>query len=465
MKPIINKDFLLSNQTAKRLYRDYAEKQPIVDFHCHLPSSWIAEDRRFDNLSEIWLEGDHYKWRAMRANGIKEEFCTGDASFREKFMKWAETVPATIGNPLYHWTHLELARYFGIYDLLSPTNADAIYEKASSLLQTREFSTRALIRKMNVELICTTDDPTDNLVHHQKIRDDFEIQVLPAFRPDALLNTDHPQKLVEYILLLERSSGMEIRNFDMLMEAVDQRHQYFHDNGCRLSDHGMGRVYFSRFTTSEINSIIQKLLTGKSVSPGEQEQFRTAVMTGLCKMNHRRGWVQQIHVGAIRNNNERLFRQLGSDTGFDSMGSSQDIAVMAGFFSSLDLTNQLAKTIIYNLNPADNAMMITMAGNFNDGSTPAKVQYGAAWWFLDQKNGIEKHLQDLSSLSLLRRFVGMVTDSRSLLSYPRHEYFRRLLCNYIGIEVEKGLIPDEEELLKPLIEGVCYYNAKEYFGL
>lgn len=463
MKPFIHEDFLLGNRTAKRLYRDYAENQPIIDFHCHILPAWIAENRIFNNLTDIWLKGDHYKWRAMRANGVAEKYCTGNASAQEKFEKWAETVPATIGNPLYHWTHLELSRYFGIYELLSQDTASAIYEKASGLLQTDEFSTRSLIRKMKVEIICTTDDPADNLKHHQKLKEDFEIKVLPAFRPDPVINADDPAGLVSYFQKLEKSCNMEIRDFETLIGALDIRHQYFHDNGCRLSDHGMGRIYFSRFTASEVNTIFNKLLKGKLISDDEAEQFRTAVMTELCRMNHRRGWVQQIHVGAIRNNNERSFRQLGPDTGFDSIGPSQDITAMSGFLSSLDLTGQLAKTIIYNLNPADNAMMITMAGNFNDGSTPGKVQYGAAWWFLDQKNGIEKHFQDVSSLGLLRRFVGMVTDSRSLLSYPRHEYFRRLLCNYIGNEVENGLIPDNDDLLKPLIEGVCYNNAKEYF--
>lgn len=463
MKTFINDDFLLSNKTARRLYRDFAANKPIIDFHCHLPPAWIAADRRFNNLAEIWLEGDHYKWRAMRANGIPEKFCTGDAGDFEKFEKWAETVPFTAGNPLYHWTHLELARYFGIHELLSKETASSMYERASGLLQTEEFSTRSMIRKMKVELICTTDDPSDILEHHQKLKADFEVKVLPTFRPDAVLNTDNPQKLKDYIKKLGQSGNMEIRNFDTLIEVLDIRHQYFHDNGCRLSDHGLGKVYFSNFTTSGVNEIFTKLFNEKNISPDEAEQFRTAVMSELCRMNHKRGWVQQLHVGAIRNNNERLFLRLGPDKGFDSIGQSQDITAMSRFLSSLDVTGHLAKTIIYNLNPADNAMMITMAGNFNDGSTPAKVQYGAAWWFLDEKNGIEKHLHDLSSYGLLGRFVGMVTDSRSLLSYPRHEYFRRLLCNYIGNEVEKGLIPDEDGILKPIIEGVCYYNAKEYF--
>jgi glucuronate isomerase len=464
MKPFIHDNFLLGNATAKRLYHTFAGGLPIIDFHCHLSPAMIANDRQYKNLAEIWLEGDHYKWRAMRANGVPEKYCTGNASDKEKFMKWAETVPATMGNPLYHWTHLELARVFGIFDLLSPSTAEKIFEKASSLLQTKDFSTRSLIRKMHVELICTTDDPTDDLEHHRKIRNSFDVKVLPTFRPDTILNTDNPDKLEAYIKRLEKSSDTEIRNFDALLEALDLRHKFFHDNGCRLADHGLGRVYFSSYAATEVNEILHKLRRGVSINAKDAEKYRTAVMAELCKMNHKRGWVQQIHVGAIRNNNERLFRLLGPDTGFDSMGPSQDNSKMASFLSLLDNTDQLAKTILYNLNPADNEMMITMAGNFNDGSTVSKVQYGPAWWFLDQKSGIEKHLKDISSLGLLRRFIGMVTDSRSFLSYPRHEYFRRLLCNFIGTEVENGLIPDDDdELLKPLIEGVCYNNAREYF--
>jgi glucuronate isomerase len=463
MKPFVNRDFLLGSKTAIRLYKDYAEDKPIIDFHCHLPPAWIADDRRFNNLTEIWLDGDHYKWRAMRANGVAEEFCTGKASDPEKFEKWAETVPDVIGNPLYHWTHLELARYFDIHELLSPSTAKEIYEKASALICKEEYSTRFIIRKMKVKLICTTDDPIDALEHHQKIRTSFDIKVLPTFRPDAVLKVEDPSALFRYIQKLGNAAKTDIRNFETLTEALDKRHQYFHEHGCTLSDHGLGRFYFSPFTAAEVNAAFRKLLKGKYLSADEAEKFRTAVMVELCKMNHLRGWVQQIHIGAIRNNNARMFRLLGPDTGWDSIGTSQDIAGASRFLSFLDQNNQLAKTILYNLNPADNAMMITMAGNFNDGSVPAKVQCGAAWWFLDQKNGIEQHLRDVSSFGLLRRFVGMVTDSRSLLSYPRHEYFRRLLCNYVGNEVENGLIPDKEEILKPLIEGVCFYNAKEWF--
>jgi glucuronate isomerase len=465
MKAFINENFLLNNKTSQKLYHEYAEHQPIVDFHCHLSPAMIANDLRFENLGTAWLEGDHYKWRAMRINGINEKYCTGTASYFEKFNKWAETVPYTIGNPLYHWTHLELARYFNIFDHLSPSTAKEIYEKASALLTTKEYSIRSLIRKMKVEVICTTDDPADNLEYHLKLKESFEIPVLPTFRPDNLIKTDDPQKFKEYILKLGQISNTDIRDFDTLLSVIDKRHSFFHETGCRLSDHGLDRFYFDNLKAAEADKIFGKLLSGAAVSSEEAEQYKTAILIELCRMNHKRGWVQQFHVGALRNNNARMFRKMGPDTGWDSIGIPQDALKMSKFLSELDSTEQLAKTILYNLNPADNEMMITMAGNFNDGTSPARVQYGAAWWFLDQKNGMDKHLKDLASLGLLRRFVGMVTDSRSFLSYPRHEYFRRLLCNFVGSEVEKGLIPDEDELLKPLIEGISYRNAKEYFGI
>ena len=464
MTPFINENFLLLNKTAQNLYHKYSENQPIIDFHCHLSPGMIAEDRVFDNLTQAWLEGDHYKWRAMRTNGVSEMYCTGNVSDNEKFAKWAETVPSTIGNPLYHWTHLELARYFNITELLSPSTASAIYQKTSAMLQTKEYSIRSLIRKMKTEVICTTDDPTDNLEYHQKLKGSFETTVLPTFRPDNLLKTEDPEKFKVYLLKLEQAGNVEIRNFESLIEALDKRHQFFHEMGGRLSDHGLDRFYFDSFTLSEIDRIFKKLIKGESITFAETEKYKTAAMLELCRLNHKRGWTQQFHVGALRNNNARMFRNMGPDTGWDSIGIPQDAIKMSKFLSALDNTEQLAKTILYNLNPADNEMMITMAGNFNDGSSAGKVQYGPAWWFLDQKNGMEKHLKDVASLGLLRRFIGMVTDSRSFLSYPRHEYFRRLVCNFIGDEVEKGLIPDEEELLKPLIEGISYKNAKEYFG-
>jgi glucuronate isomerase len=464
MKPLIHDDFLLSNKTAQRLYHQYAENKPIIDFHCHLSPAMIDEDRQFTSLTQAWLEGDHYKWRAMRTNGIEEKYCTGGAPEPEKFKKWAETVPVTIGNPLFHWTHLELARYFNIYELLSPATANNIYERASAMLQTKEFSIRSLIRKMKAEVICTTDDPTDNLEHHKSLKKSFEIPVLPTWRPDNIVKTEDPAKLKSYIAKLENASGRQIKSFDTLIEALDKQHWFFHSNGCRLSDHGLDRFYHSSYTAGEVEKVLGKLLGGNSLSAEESEKYKTAVMIELCRMNSKRGWTQQFHVGALRNNNARMFRLMGPDTGWDSIGIPQDAYKMSRFLNSLDDTDQLAKTILYNLNPADNEMMITMTGNFNDGSSAGKVQYGAAWWFLDQKNGMEKHLNDLAALGLLGRFIGMVTDSRSFLSYPRHEYFRRLVCNFIGEEVENGLIPDEEELLKPLIEGISYSNAKNYFG-
>jgi glucuronate isomerase len=464
MKSFINKDFLLNNKTAEHLYHKYAENQPIVDFHCHLSPSMIADDRQFANLTQAWLEGDHYKWRAMRTNGINEKFCTGNGSDQDKFMKWAETVPATVGNPLYHWTHLELARYFGIYELLSPSTAGAIYEKASSMLQTKEFSTKGMIKKMKAEVICTTDDPADSLEHHIKLKGKFEATVLPTFRPDNIIKTENPEIFIAYIKKLEAADGSEIKSFENLIEVVDKRHLFFHTNGGRLSDHGLERMYFAEFTASEIEKIFRKLMKGDNISDEEAEKYKCAAMLELCRMNHKRGWTQQFHLGAIRNNNRRMFRSLGPDTGWDSIGLAQDPAKISKFLSALDDTDSLAKTILYNLNPADNEMMITMAGNFNDGSSAVKVQYGAAWWFLDQKCGMEKHLKDLAALGLLSRFVGMVTDSRSFLSYPRHEYFRRLVCNYVGEEVEKGNIPEDEEILKSVIEGISYTNAKNYFG-
>lgn len=424
----------------------------------------IYNDRQFENLTQAWLEGDHYKWRAMRTNGIDEKYCTGNVPDIEKFKKWAETLPAALGNPLFHWAQLELARYFGIYDLLLPSNAEEIHEKASAMLQTKEFSIRSLLKKMKVEVVCTTDDPSDDLGFHKKLKGNFEILILPTFRPDNVIKTEDPAKFKAYIETLGASANTEIKDFSTLIEVLDNKHKFFHENGGRLSDHGLDRFYYAEYTASEVDAIFKKLLKGESLSCEESEKYRTAAMTELCRMNHKRGWTQQFHVGALRNNNSRAFRRLGPDTGWDSIGAPQDAFKMSRFLNSLDDTEQLGKTILYNLNPSDNEMLITMAGNFNDGTMPGKVQVGAAWWFLDQKTGMDKHIRDLSSFGLMRRFVGMVTDSRSFLSYPRHEYFRRVICNFVGEEVEKGMIPDEDELLKPIIEGISYRNAKEYFG-
>ncbi len=465
MKPFINEDFLLGNKTAKRLYYEFSANKPLIDFHCHLYPRLIAEDYQFDNLGEAWLDGDHYKWRAMRANGIEEKYCTGNASFREKFSRWAETVPSTIGNPLYHWTHLELARYFGIYDLLSPVTCKRIYNEASSMLKTKEFSTRSLMTKMNVEVVCTTDDPVDSLEYHRMLKGSFSIPVLPTFRPDNLIKTQDPDKFISYIKKLGNAAEVDIIGLPTLFEAVDKRHGYFHDNGCRLSDHGLDQFYFSTSADRECEKIFGRLMKREKIDQEEDEKYKTAVLLELCRMNHKRGWTQQFHAGALRNTNSRMLSLMGPDTGWDSIGAPLDAMKISRFLNELDESDQLAETILYNNNPADNAMMITMSGNFNDGTRIAKVKYGPAWWFLDQKYGLEQHFKEVSSLSLLRRFVGMVTDSRSFLSYPRHEYFRRLLCNFIGGEIEKGLIPGDDELIRPFIEGVSYGNAKEFLRL
>ena len=461
-KNFINDNFVLNNQTAQKIYHEYSKDLPIIDFHCHLSPEAIATDHQFDNIGEIWLGGDHYKWRAMRIHGVEENYCSGNATDKEKFMRWAETVPHTAGNPLYHWTHLELSRYFGINDLLSPDTAEDIYNKATEMLRSPEFSTVNLLKMMNVEMVGTTDDPIDDLKYHKTIKENLDIKVLPTFRADMVLKTDAPDEWLPYLKKLSQATDIEINSFEALIEALEKRHAYFHEVGCRLSDAGPERFFHAEYTDSEVSDIFNKLLAGKEINAEETEKYKTAVMAGLSRMNHKRGWVQQFHVGALRNNNSRKYREMGADTGWDSIGNPQDSVKMSRFLDLLDNSDQLAKTILYNLNPADNEMMVTMCGNFSDGTTAAKVTYGAAWWFLDQITGMEKHLRDLSALGLLSHFVGMVTDSRSFLSYPRHEYFRRIVCNHIGTEVEKGLIPNEESLLKMMVENISYRNAKNY---
>jgi len=466
MKPFIHNNFILESPTAEKLYHDFAGQLPIIDFHCHLNAKDIADDRSFDNLSQVWLEGDHYKWRAMRINGVNEQYCTGSVSDKDKFLKWAETVPNTINNPLYHWTHLELARYFNSTDLLSPATAENIFNRTQEMLKSPEFSTRKLMRKMKVEMVGTTDDPADSLEYHLQLKNEgFDIKVLPTFRADNVLKTEDATTFIAYMEKLGAAADVSIHTYKDLLKALDQRHAFFHELGGRLSDSGPDRFYYADYTDAEIAVIFQKLMDGQIIDAEETEKYRTSIMADLSRMNHQRGWTQQFHVGALRNNNTRKYNTLGADTGFDSIGNPQDSVKMSRFLDLLDSTDQLSKTILYNLNPSDNEMMLTMCGNFNDGSIAGKVQHGAAWWFLDQKTGMEKHLRDLSALGLLSRFVGMVTDSRSLLSYPRHEYFRRIACNFIGNEVEKGLIPNDEQLLKTLIEGISYYNAKSYFKI
>ncbi len=466
MKQFLGEDFLLESETAVRLYHEYAAPMPIIDYHCHLIPGQIADDVKFENLTGIWLTGDHYKWRAMRANGVSEKFCTGETTDREKFLKWAETVPFTLRNPLYHWTHLELQRYFGITELLGPDTGQMIYDRAGEMLATDPFSVRSLIRKMNVEVICTTDDPIDTLEHHRRIREDgFETLVFPAWRADKAMAPEDPESYNQYLDKLEEASGISIGTFMDLLTALSVRHDYFHEMGCRISDHGLETFYAEEFEHPEMERIFLKVRSRRALNPVEVLKFKSALLIELAVMDHEKGWAQQFHVGALRNNNTRRLDQLGPDTGFDSIGDFRMAASMAGLFDTLDVRGQLAKTILYNLNPADNELLMTMAYNFNDGITPGKMQFGSGWWFLDQKYGMTSQLNTLSSLGLLSRFVGMLTDSRSFLSYPRHEYFRRILCNLVGRDVENGEIPNDHGLLKPLIENICYHNAKEYFQL
>jgi glucuronate isomerase len=464
MKKFMDEDFVLQTKTARDLFHNHAEELPIIDYHCHLIPREIAENKKYDNITQIWLYGDHYKWRAMRTNGVDERFCTGDASDREKFEKWAETVPYTLRNPLYHWTHMELQRYFGIYKILSPATAGEIYEETADKLKSDNYSVRNLMRMMKVEVVCTTDDPADSLEHHNKIRDDgFEIKVLPAWRPDKAMMVDNPDSYNNYINKLAEASDTDISNYDHLLMALRKRHDFFAENGCRLSDHGVETLYAEEYTEHENSAIFDKVRGGKSLSMEEIFKFKSAMLFEFGVMDHEKGWVQQFHYGAMRNNNTRLFKQLGPDTGFDSIGDYKVGTAMSKFFDKLDTVNKLTKTIIYNLNPRDNDLIATMIGNFQDGSIPGKMQFGSGWWFLDQKDGMEKQMNSLSNLGLLSRFVGMLTDSRSFLSYPRHEYFRRILCNLIGNDVEEGLLPYEPILLGQMVENICYYNAKNYF--
>lgn len=465
MKIFLDQDFLLETNTAKTLYHNFAAKLPIIDYHCHLPPNQIADDSNFKNLTQIWLYGDHYKWRAMRANGIPEKYITGDASDYEKFEKWAETVPYTLRNPLYHWTHLELQRYFDVYDILSPATAKKIYDYCTAKLQTPEYSVRRLIQKMNVESIGTTDDPLDDLLSHQKIKaDGFSVKVLPSFRPDKAMNADNVPELNSYIKKLAGVSGQQITNFIQFLAALKGRHDFFAQQGCTVSDHGLEQLYCEEYTDAEIEGIFSKILAQQVLTSSEVLKFKSCMLINLAVWDHEKGWVQQYHVGALRNNNTRLLDQLGPDTGFDSIGDFSQAAGLSKFLNKLDSTNRLAKTILYNLNPADNEMLAAMAGNFNDGTIAGKIQFGAAWWFLDQKHGIIDQINSLSNMGLLGRFIGMITDSRSFLSYPRHEYFRRILCNLIGNDVENGELPADTEWLGKMVENICYFNALKYFN-
>jgi len=463
MKPFLDDDFLLHSDPARRLYHGAAARHPIIDYHCHLPAEQIASDHVFENLTQAWLQGDHYKWRAMRANGVDECFITGGAGDFEKFEQWAATVPLTVRNPLFHWTHLELKRTFGIDDLLDPQSARTIYDTATALLHTPEYSVPNILRRMNVEVVCTTDDPCDTLEHHRAIRQSgFEIKVLPTFRPDKFLQVANPAFDTQ-IRKLSDVTGTAIRSYDDLLAGLAQRVDFFDEMGCRLSDHGLERMRADRFTATEVDAILDKRLDGRDVSPVEAGVFQSAILDQLCRMYHARGWAQQFHLGALRNNNSRMLRRLGADAGFDSIGDFDQAASLAAFLDRLDSDSQLARTILYNLNPRDNEVFATMIGNFNDGSVPGKMQFGTAWWFLDQKDGMERQINALSNMGLLSRFVGMVTDSRSFLSFPRHEYFRRILCNVLGEDVERGEAPNDVEWLSEIVNGICHDNARNYF--
>jgi glucuronate isomerase len=466
MKKFLDDNFLLNTSTAQQLYHGYAKEMPVIDYHNHLPPQQIADDLNFENLTQAWLYGDHYKWRAMRAHGVPEEYITGNRSDVEKFEKWAETVPYTLRNPLYHWTHLELQRYFGITDILSPATARKIYEECSEKLQSKAYSVRNLLRMMKVEVVVTTDDPLDKLDHHQKISEtNFDVKTLPGFRPDKAMYADNVLVLNQYIDTLSELWGKTIDTFEDYLQALKARHDYFAENGCILSDHGLEQLYADDYTAEEIDRIFIKIRTGQELQLAENRKFKSAMLYEFAKWDHDKQWVQQYHLGALRNNNSRLLKACGPDTGWDSIGDFEQGKALSRFLDKLDAHNSLTKTVIYNLNPADNALMAAMIGNFNDGSVAGKMQYGSAWWFLDQKDGMIQQLNVLSNMGLLSRFIGMLTDSRSFLSFPRHEYFRRILCNLFGDDVENGELPHDIPWLGKIIQDICYYNAKAYFKL
>jgi glucuronate isomerase len=465
MKGFLDQDFLLNTKTAQRLYHDYAADLPIIDYHSHLPADQIAADINFENITKVWLNGDHYKWRAMRANGVNEAYITGNKTDREKFEQWAATVPYTLRNPLYHWTHLELQRYFDINELLSPATALEIFTDCNNKLQLPQYSVRNIIRNKNVEVICTTDDPLDDLAYHQQIKaSGYEVQVLPTFRPDKAMNADDVTVLNSYIDKLEAIANNPMDTIEAYLTALKSRHDYFAQNGCRLSDHGLEQIYSEDYTEAEIATIYLKIRSRQELSADENLKFKSALLHQFALWNHEKGWVMQLHLGALRNNNARGLSELGPDTGWDSIGDFSQGRALSKFLNRLDTTNQLAKTILYNLNPADNELMASMTGNFNDGSVAGKVQFGSAWWFLDQKDGMTKQLNALSNIGLISRMVGMLTDSRSFLSFPRHEYFRRLVCNLFGDDIENGELPNDITWTGKIIQDICYYNAKNYFN-
>ena len=461
----ITEDFLLTNRKARRLYHTYAEHEPILDYHCHLPPRDISENRKFNNLTEAWLEGDHYKWRAMRTNGIDERYCTGAADPFEKFQAWAGTVPYTLRNPLYHWTHLELKRYFGIEELLNESTAPSIWERANAGLSTEGLRTKGILTKFKVDVICTTDDPTDDLSCHRAIRTSgFATRVLPAFRPDKALTVHSPDVFNPWVHRLAAASNVDIVRLRDFMDALGLRHEFFHSMGARLSDHGIDRCYARPCSDQTASQIFEKVRSGQAATPEEHEQFASYMMLFFGRLDAAKGWTKQLHLGAYRNANTRRLREIGPDSGYDSIGDVSQVEALGAYLNLLEEENALPKMIVYNVNPSDNYAFATMIGNFQDGKIAGKLQFGGAWWFLDQKEAMEWQINTLSNVGLLSRFVGMLTDSRSFMSYPRHEYFRRVLCNLIGRDIENGEFPDSDELAGPMIRNLCYGNAKRYFG-
>ena len=467
MTSFIHDDFLLQTEAARKLYHDHAKSQPIVDYHNHLPPAETLADINYGNITDVWLKGDHYKWRAMRTAGIPEELITGkEVSDRDKFMAWAKTVPLTLKNPLYHWTHLELKRYFDIDELLNEETASEIWDKTSEMLQSPEFSTRNLLKKMNVQVICSTDDAVDSLEEHRKLaeEDTEDFVMFPTYRPDNAMKIEDPESFGNYINKLESISGISISGYATFLKALKQRHDFFDQMGCRASDHGIEVPYAEDYTERDLERIFNDALNDKIPSPTDDLKFKSALMHEFAVMDHEKGWAFQMHIGALRSNNTKMFQKLGPDTGFDSIGDSNIARPIVRFLDRLEQKNQLPKTILYNLNSSDNEVLASLAGTFMGDGVPGKIQHGPGWWFHDQKEGMEAQLQTLSNMSLLSEFVGMVTDSRSFLSFPRHEYYRRILCNMLGSDVENGIIPDDDSLLGSLIEKLCYTNALRYFS-
>lgn len=462
----IHDDFLLSCQAARRLYHDFAKGEPVLDYHNHLPPKDIAQDRQFKNLFEIWLEGDHYKWRAMRCNGIEERLITGDATPREKFLAWARTVPHTLRNPLYHWTHLELKRYFGIDELLDDRTAPAIWDKTCEMLAQPDFSARGILKKFQVRGLCTTDDPVDDLAWHAKCRDDgFDVGVFPTFRPDKALAVHQPEAWNAWCDKLGHAAGIEVNSYASLLLALEKRHDFFHSIGCRLSDHGLNHAHASFVSDAQAAAIFDKARKGDAATAHEQDEFASSIMLFTGQLNAKKGWTMQLHLGPVRNNNSRLARKIGADVGCDSIGDYPQAVSLSRFLDRLDTENALPRTVLYNVNPSDNYVFATMAGNFADGSIAGKVQFGSGWWFADQKEGMEWQINALSNLGLLSRFIGMLTDSRSFMSFPRHEYFRRTLCNLVGRDIEAGEIPADYELVGGMIRNICFANARAFLCL